>query len=89
MQDKKEATRVDLETATRLLQPQISITMMWLKERGWAGERNGMMTGKGRPNKIYSLKLPFKDIIAQLEEQQRKVASKAQANIELLKAICT
>ena len=78
MHDKKEATRADIETAARLRQPEVSIAMKQMIENGWVSERNGMTIGKGRPYKIYSLKIGFKDIIAQLEEQQRKADDKAQ-----------
>lgn len=87
MQDGKEATRTKLEVATRLRQPEVSIAMNQMIDRGWVDERNGMMTGKGRPYKIYSLEIPFKDIIAQLEEQQRKTGAGVQAKIERLKEL--
>ena len=38
--------------------------------------------GKGRPFKIYSLKVGFKDIIAQLEKQQKKAVDEGQRKIE-------
>ncbi|MCZ7399783.1 MAG: hypothetical protein O8C62_08950 [Candidatus Methanoperedens sp.] len=43
-----------------------------LKERGWINEREEKKPGKGRPHKIYSLKVMFNNIIAQLEKQQKK-----------------
>jgi len=41
--------------------------------------------GKGRPYKIYSLKVGFNDIIAQLEKQPKKAVEETQARIERLK----
>jgi len=43
--------------------------------------------GKGRPYKIYSLKVGFNKIIAQLEKQQKKEITLAQAKIERLKEL--
>ena len=43
--------------------------------------------GKGRPYKIYSLKIGFDEIIAQLEKQQRKAVEEAQARIKRLKEL--
>jgi predicted transcriptional regulator len=43
--------------------------------------------GKGRPNKIYSLKVGFNDIINQLEKQQRKAVDEVQGKIERLKEL--
>ncbi|HWQ95753.1 MAG TPA: hypothetical protein VN368_00120 [Candidatus Methylomirabilis sp.] len=45
-------------------------------EHDWKNERDENKTGKGRPYKIYSLKIGFNDIIAQLEKQRKKVLTK-------------
>ena len=41
--------------------------------------------GKGRTYKIYSLKVGFNKIIAQLENQQKKAVNETQENIERLR----
>ncbi|MDP2841447.1 MAG: transcriptional regulator protein [Candidatus Methanoperedens sp.] len=87
MQNANSATSLDLERAARLRQPEVSIAMRQLKERDWINERDEKKIGKGRPNKIYSLKIGFNDIIAQLENQQRKAVDEAQAKIERLKKL--
>ena len=47
--------------------------MRQVKERDWVNEREEKKkTGKGRPNKIYSLKVGFNEIIAHIEKQQIK-----------------
>ena len=58
-----------------------------LKERDWINEREEKKPGKGRPYKIYSLKVGFNDIIAQFEKQQRKAVEEAQVKIERLKEL--
>jgi predicted transcriptional regulator len=80
-----EATSVDLERVVRLHQPEVSIAMKQLKERDWINEREKKKTGKGRPYKIYSLKVSFNDIISQIEKQQMKAVDDAQTKIEKLK----
>jgi predicted transcriptional regulator len=82
-----EATSVELETGTGLRQPEVSIVMRQLKERDWINERDEKKPGKGRPNKIYSLKVGFKVIIAQLENQQKKAVDEEQAMIKRLKEL--
>lgn len=82
-----EATSVALETGTGLRQPEVSIVMRQLKERDWINEREEKKPGKGRPNKIYSLKVGFNKIIAQLENQQKKTIDEAQTKIERLKEL--
>jgi predicted transcriptional regulator len=85
LQNVDEATSVELERVVRLHQPEVSIAMKQLKERDWINEREKKKTGKGRPYKIYSLKVSFNDIIAQLEMQQMKAVDDAQIKIEKLK----
>lgn len=85
LQNVNEATSVELERVVRLHQPEVSIAMKQLKERDWINEREKKKTGKGRPYKIYSLKVSFNDIISQLEKQQMKAVDAAQTKIEKLK----
>jgi predicted transcriptional regulator len=72
MQNTNSATTIDLEKVARLRQPEVSIVIKQLKERYWINERGKKKVEKGRPNKIYSLKVGFADIIAQLEKKHRK-----------------
>ena len=82
-----EATSVELETGTGLRQPEVSIVMRQLKERDWINERDEKKPGKGRPKKIYSLKVGFDEVIAQLENQHKKTIDEAQATIERLREL--
>ena len=83
----EEATSVALEQGSGLRQPEVSIAMRQLQERDWINEREDKKPGKGRPFKIYSLKVGFNKIIAQLETEQKKVAVEAQEKIERLKEL--
>jgi len=85
LQNVNEATSVELERVVRLHQPEVSIAMKQLKERDWINEREKKKTGKGRPYKIYSLKVSFNDIISELEKQQMKAVDAAQTKIDKLK----
>ena len=85
LQNVNEATSVELERVVRLHQPEVSIAMKQLKERDWINEREKKKTGKGRPYKIYSLKVSFNDIISQLEKQQLKAVDAAKTKIDKLK----
>ncbi len=87
LQNMSSATSVDLERVARLRQPEVSIAMRQLKERDWIDEREEKTPGKGRPYKVYSLKVGFKDIVSQLEKQQKKVVEDAKANVERLKEL--
>jgi predicted transcriptional regulator len=87
LQQANEVTSVELEMGTDLRQPEVSIATKQLEERDWVNEREEKKPGKGRPNKIYSLKVGFNEIIAQLENQQRKAVEEAHARIERLKEL--
>src|SRR5659263_495807 len=82
-----EVTSVALERRTGLRKPEVSIAMRELKERDWINEREETKPGKGRPNKIYSLKVGFNKIITQLETERKKAAVEAQEKIERLKKL--
>jgi predicted transcriptional regulator len=81
------ATSIDLERGTGLRQPEVSIAMRQLKPLDWIEENEEKKPGKGRPNKIYSLKVGFKDIIAHLEKQQKKEIDDGMAWIKRLKEL--
>lgn len=87
LQQVNEATSNELEKGTNLRQPEVSIAMRMLTERDWINERDEKKPGKGRPYKIYSLKIGFNEIIAQLEKQQRKAVDEVQAKIKSLKEL--
>jgi predicted transcriptional regulator len=80
-----EVTSVALERRTGLRQPEVSIVMRQLKENDWINERDEKKPSKGRPYKIYSLKVGFKDIITQLETERKKADVAAKEKIERLR----
>ena len=84
------ATSIDLERITGLRQPEVSMAMKELKPLDWIDEsEEKKLLGKGRPNKVYSLKVRFKDIIAHLEKQQKTAFDEAQAGIKRLRELGT
>ncbi len=87
LQNVDKATSVELEKGAGLHQPEVSIAMKVLKERGWINEREEKKPGKGRPYKIYSLKIGFNDIVVQLENKQKKAVNEERAKIERLKEL--
>ncbi|MFA4956521.1 MAG: transcriptional regulator protein [Candidatus Methanoperedens sp.] len=81
------ATSVDLERGTGLCQPEVSIAMRQLNPFDWIDKSEEKKPGKGRPNKVYSLKVRFKDIIAHLEKEQKKAIDDGMASIKRLKEL--
>src|SRR3990172_1455187 len=81
LQNVDEITSNEIVKKTGLTQPEVSLAMKQLKERDWITEREEKKPGKGRPYKIYSLKIGFNDIIVHLENQQKKAIDKTMASI--------
>jgi predicted transcriptional regulator len=87
MQNTNSATSLELERSARLRQPEVSIAMRQLKEYDWINEKEEKKPGKGRPYKVYSLKIGFDNIVDKLEKQQRKAVDEVQKNIKRLKEL--
>lgn len=87
LQNMKSAKSFDLERGADLRQPEVSIAMKQLKKHDWINEREDKKPGKGRPYKIYSLKIGFDKIVAQLEKQQKKTVDEERAMIKRLKEL--
>ncbi len=85
LQSVSEATSVELERGTGLRQPEVSIATKELKELDWINEREEKRPDKGRPYKIYSLKIGFNDIVAQIEKQKKKSVDETLLKLERLK----
>ena len=70
LKDCKELKSQHIGLISGLRQPEISVAMRPLKERGWVDERSEKENkGKGRPVKYYQLTVPFIKIIKTLEEE--------------------
>jgi predicted transcriptional regulator len=87
LQSSKEVKSVDLEREAGLRQPEVSLAVRELKERDWISEREEKKPGKGRPYKVYSLKIGFNKIIAELEKQQKKAVDEMQKTIKRLREL--
>ncbi len=84
MHNKDEVTSIQIEKATGLRQPEVSIAMKWLKRKGWVVKRDIKKEGKGRPVHGYRLAKPFSSIIKEVEEEQRKKISEMERIIREL-----
>jgi len=87
LKDLDEATARDIEKGSGLRQPEVSIAMRTLRQKGWIAEREVKGTGKGRPTRLYKLTVPIDDIIGHYEEEKRIESSRAMQSIQRLKEI--
>ena len=82
-----EAAAREIEIATRLRQPEVSIAMRTLRQNNWVNERDVKAEGKGRPMKVYKLSVPIQEIIQHYEEEKNNEAARTMQAIQRLKEI--
>ncbi len=87
LRKKEETTSTEVEAATGLRQPEVSIAVQELRRRKWIIKRDLKKEGKGRPVHLYKMALPFEKIVETLEKEERKRIERIEGNIEQLKAI--
>jgi predicted transcriptional regulator len=84
----EELTSQNIEQASGLRQPEVSIAMRPLREMEWIEERNEKKNNeKGRPLKYYKLIVPFETIVDTLETdalKKEKEISEALAQLKKL-----
>jgi predicted transcriptional regulator len=87
LKDLDETTARDIEKGSGLRQPEVSIAMRTLREKGWIADREQKGIGKGRPTKLYRLTVSIDGIIGHYEEEKRIESSQAMQSIQKLKEI--
>ena len=71
-----ETTSVQIEKATGLRQPEVSLAMQELRRRRWVTKRDIKKEGKGRPVHAYRISKSFSRIISTIENQEDKKIEK-------------
>ena len=82
-----EATSREIEEGTDMRQPEVSIAMRTLRQNNWIDERDVKTEGKGRPMKVYRLRIPIQEIIQNYENEKNSEAAKTMQAIQRLKEI--
>jgi len=85
--DVDECRSSDIERGAGLRQPEVSIAMQELSDRGWISKRNQKKEGKGRPIYIYSLQTPLSSIMKEIEKEKTKEINSIQQDLEELKIL--
>jgi len=87
LKDLKERSSREIEVATGLNQPEVSISMQILREKGWITEHEIKSNGKGRPLKIYALRATIDEIINYYEAEKSREAARTSEAIQKLKEL--
>jgi len=85
LRKKEETTSVEIESATSLRQPEVSIAMQELRRRKWVQKRDIKKEGKGRPVHSNKLAIPFEKIVEIIEAEEKKKIENIEANTKQLK----
>ncbi len=87
LQDMKERSSRDIEMATGLRQPEVSMAMRILREMGWVTEHEIRGNGKGRPQKIYAMRSTIDEIIKYYEIEKSRESARTMEAIQRLKEL--
>src|SRR5688572_7508814 len=82
---REETTSVEIEKATGLRQPEVSIAMQELRRRKWVEKRDIKKEGKGRPVHSYRLAFPFDDIVDEIAREEKRKIEEIQGTVRQLK----
>jgi len=83
----QECRSADVEYGARLRQPEVSIAMHHLEEKGWITKRDQKKEGKGRPIYIYKLTSPIDNIIETFEKEKLQEIESVKKDIKELKSL--
>ena len=87
LKDMKERSSREIEVATGMRQPEVSIAMRTLRERDWLNEHEIKSSEKGRPLKIYALRATIYEIINYYEAEKGRESARTSEAIQRLKEL--
>jgi predicted transcriptional regulator len=81
-----ETTSVEIEKATGLRQPEVSIAMQDLRRRKWVDKRDIKKEGKGRPVHAYRLSVTWSEIVGQVDREEQGKIERIEGNRKKLRS---
>ena len=83
----EESTSQQVERATGLRQPEVSIAIQELRDRGWVTKRDIKRERKGRPVHSYRLSIPLDEVLAAIEAQEKERIKRMEAALNRLRVL--
>ncbi|UCH71817.1 MAG: ArsR family transcriptional regulator [Thermoplasmatales archaeon] len=77
-----ECRSAEIERGTELRQPEVSVAMQQLQNRGWIEKRDLRKKGKGRPVHLYKLTTSIEDITKGFEDEKNKEIDSVKKDIK-------
>jgi len=81
----EECRSAEIERGANLRQPEVSVAMQNLQDKGWIKRRDLKKKGKGRPVHLYSLTSPIDNIIKNFEKDKIKEIEMIKKDLSELK----
>ena len=79
------ATSKDIEKATKLRQPEVSIAVRDLEDRGWVERDSLKRESKGRPINIYRMSVELDKVYTSIEAQEKVKIKRVETNLKHIK----
>jgi len=83
----EECRSAEIEHGANLRQPEVSVAMQVLQQKGWITKRDLKKKGKGRPVHLYKLTSPINNIIKNFEKEKLKQIDDIKSDLESLKSL--
>ena len=83
----QECRSAEIEHGANLRQPEVSVAMQVLQQKGWIAKRDLKKKGKGRPVHLYKLTSPINNIIKNFEKEKQKQIDNIKNDLEELKSL--
>jgi predicted transcriptional regulator len=83
----EECLSADVEKGTNLRQPEVSIAMQKLTQKGWVKKQIMKRKGKGRPVNIYKSTMPLSEILKIIKKEKLKEIESIKKDLSDLKNI--
>ena len=81
----EECRSAEIEHGANLRQPEVSVAMQILQQKGWITKRDLKKKGKSRPVHLYKLTSPINEIIKNFEKEKLKEIDNIKNDLEELK----
>ncbi len=81
------ATSRDIERATNLRQPEVSIAVRGLLGRGWIERDSLKRESKGRPINIYRMDVNLADVYQSIESDEQEKIAEVEENLAHIKEL--
>jgi len=67
-----KATSREIERGTDLRQPEVSLALKYMMDRGWMKSHENPSNNKGRPFKVYELAISLQKIMDSIEKEKNQ-----------------